>query len=107
MSSFEDAYLDPGGPGPEVANGVSDSYLEAKCPILWRLLTETNFRGTPRTTHTLLFFYDEGKLKCCLNDRQRAAVAFVTLDSAEGAFEDLEELLRSGKLVWRNSRNRR
>lgn len=82
---------------------ATDAYLEAKAPSLHDLMTVQVLAGEKVKTVTLILFAEDGKFKCCLNDRDTNRVGFVTLDTVEDVFECLEAKLDASEVEWRNT----
>lgn len=75
------------------------------CPRLLEHLTCRVWDdGTPRETSTLLLFTEEGRWKCCFNDRALGRQAFVTGATLEGLLLALERGVESDGLDWRRRR---
>jgi len=71
-------------------------------PALWEFLTVVQWEdGETRATGTVLFFSEEGRVKCCVNDRDGERSAFVTGGSWEGVIDAIEEGLVANCLDWR------
>ncbi len=57
--------------------------------------------GTPRETGTVLLFGDGPFLKCMLNDRSQALVAFLTIEPGKPLWKTLDEAVCSPGTDWR------
>lgn len=74
-------------------------------PGLWEHLTAGQYPDkTPRETSTLTLFTEEGRVKCCLSDRDQGRVAFLSGLSVVGLLEALEAHLVAGTLDWRGQK---
>lgn len=104
MDSAVERLLDPSKSQMMPSSTVDDEYLAGQCPLLFAMMSVTNFNGSPRRTSTLLLFDEDGQFKICLNDRQRALVGFLTIDSTEDVFQQVEAALREEKIAWRPAR---
>jgi hypothetical protein len=82
---------------------------EWECYIgLWELMSKRKHGDASRETATLLFFAQDGRWGCCLNDRATGQVAFVTLPEEPSTwFEFLEDGLQSEKITWRKAKPRK
>ena len=90
---------------------------EIECPLvgeweiypgLWELMSKRKHGDTVRETATLLFFAQDGRWGCCVNDRASGQVAFVTLPNEPSTwFEFLEDGLQSEKISWRKAKPRK
>lgn len=78
-----------------------------KYPTLHDFLTLTGWAGKQRKSGTVLVFAEDGKWKCCLNDRDGGHYCFVSSDSLAGLLGALEGGLKGGTLDWRLSRKGR
>lgn len=58
--------------------------------------------GALRQTSTMVLCVDQGALKACLNDRDRARSLWASGASLEDVLRDLEEDLSSGTGAWRS-----
>jgi len=86
-----------------------------KCPArpltwpwsaIWSFLTQRAWEdGNERQTGTVLLFWEQGRLKACLSDRDAQAVGFVTLEGLSDPFDELENALRSDHIDWRAHRS--
>lgn len=84
---------------------LSESQFCRDYPYLFEHMTMTVWEGGGgRETSSLTLFFDEGKLKLCLHDRDAGRVAFVAAYSPEEAFRAMEEGLLAGLLDWRPAR---
>lgn len=84
-----------------------DDTLRGRFPVLYDFLTLTGVGGHMRTTATANVFAEDGKWKCCLNDRDGSRYAFVSADTLERLLEALEGGLKRGTLDWRVSKWRK
>lgn len=57
--------------------------------------------GSPRKTGTLVFFIDNGSVKCFFTDKEVELQLCVTSDTFEGALQLLEEALEADVQPWR------
>ena len=77
-------------------------------PGLWELLSKRKHGDAVRETTTLLFFAQDGRWGCCVNDRATGQVAFLTLPGEPSAwFEFIEDALQAEKIAWRKAKSRR
>lgn len=60
--------------------------------------------GTPRIPGTILLFFEGGKMKACISDKDAKLVAFTTVEGLSTALQELERVLVSDKLDWRPMR---
>jgi len=85
---------------PIVPVSVSDFSLSF--PSTWEYLTAEQYEcGTPRVTATLLFFLDQGTLKCCVSDRENQRVCFITAGTMEELWNAVESALAQDTADWR------
>jgi hypothetical protein len=68
--------------------------------LLCRAKTED---GNFRAGTTLMFFAEDGRLKCCLHDKASGHSAFLTLDPESDWVCQIEEAIQAG-LDWRTKR---
>lgn len=79
-----------------------DDDWRRRYPLLHARLTQTRRPdGSVKMTDTLLIFFENGRLKLCLHDRDKGEVAFATIPSVHVGLTRLEMDLRTGRLVWR------
>lgn len=92
--------------GESRSDGVCavDEYLNENCPELFEFLCRDKLNGRPRKVGSISFFFDEGRLKFVLSDKQDGMVGFGTCGSAETAWDDANEMLVKDTLEWRKSR---
>lgn len=96
----------PTPPPPPPGGKHSYSEFERMWPnLLAFLMDETYEDGSRRTTGTLLFFFQDGQFKACLNDRDCARAAFLTAPGVHEACDALEEGLANESLDWRAKRS--
>lgn len=77
-------------------------------PALLEFLTASRWPdGVPRQPGTLLMFFDQGKCKACLSDRDQSLVGFVTADGLADAILTVEHVLAAGEVDWRPMRPKR
>lgn len=82
-----------------------DSTARAVFPAVYEHCTgETWDDGSPRTTSSLLVFYEAGLWKVCLNDRATERTGWATGVTPEAALESLERMLASDGMDWRKSK---
>lgn len=73
-------------------------------PALWEFLTVTVWDdGEERRTGTLLLFTEEGRWKCCVNDRDAGLVTFVAAESPDQLLRSVDKGLVEDTLDWRKS----
>lgn len=88
--------------GPDSTVTPEDPILTIKTPGVWEYLTINRYdSGEPRLTSTLMVVVEDGKVKCCLNDREQSRSLWVAADSLEGALLVLESLLDDDRAIWR------
>lgn len=92
-------------------NGGDRGYLAAfdatfrqSYPTLFDFLSLTGVAGAGRKTGTLLIFFEDARIKSCLNDRDGGYYAFLSSDTFTGLLEALDKALREGGLDWRQSK---
>lgn len=74
-------------------------------PALAEFLAASTWEdGAPRVTGSMLLFFESGRWKACLSDREQGLVAFLTLPSLSSALSCAEEALRDQGLEWRAKR---
>ena len=100
-------YLKKRKDGSTNGRAAVDEYLEGQCPLLHDMLTVTQLDGKPRRTSSLNIFAEDGRIKGSLQDRQECLVAFITFDSLEDVFHQLETALKEEKLEWRPMKRNR
>lgn len=77
------------------------------CPLLRDYLCDGMWDdGTQRDTATLLFFWEDGRMKVCLNDRANSRSLWAAGASVETCLAALETMLSTGSAEWRASRGR-
>ena len=96
-SAPEEEELIPGGEGDHKLYPALVEFLVVR---RWEDKSE-------RTPGTVLFFYEAGKLKACVSDKDAGLVAFTVLETLDGALEQLDGLLRADKLDWRQQKGGR
>lgn len=90
------------GPGGGGDKPMSLADFGADYPRLFEMFTVTEYEdGTSRDTSSISVFYDEGRLKLCLNDKQEGFSAFVTANSVEEGLLALEVGLEEDRLLVR------
>lgn len=73
-------------------------------PALWEFLTAVAWDdGEERRTGTLLLFTEEGRWKCCVNDRDAGLVTFVAAESPDQLLRSVDKGLVDDTLDWRKS----
>lgn len=91
--------LEPQGPTPQ---DIKASRLAQTYPCLFEYLTLTRWEdGAARQTASVSVFFDEGRLKACLSDREMGRIAFVAGYTLEDLLRSIEEGLLSASLDWR------
>ena len=77
-------------------------------PALHEFLTLEKWDdGAARKTGTLLWFFEDGSLKCCLSDRDAGFVCFITGCDPFSMIDSIELGLTEDSLDWRASRKKR
>ena len=93
-----------GGSGSGSRKALEPSPYFKAMPAMWEFLTVTAWEdGEIRTTGTILYFAEEGRLKACVSDRDSERVAFVTAGTWEELNEAIEEGVELNSLDWRQS----
>jgi len=98
---------------PQVGmNGANVKLLRASAfsqahPHIWDYLTAPRYSDTKelRQTSTLLLFNDSGVLKLCFSDKDNNRTVFMTGETVEELFTNLEVALESDTAEWRTSRS--
>jgi hypothetical protein len=94
----------PPGPTPQDVQGCA---FAAVYPCLHEWLTLTRWEdGSARVPASLTLFFDDGRVKACLSDREQQRVAFVAGWTFSAVLEALEEGLVAHSLDWRPARGR-
>jgi len=81
-----------------------DADFKREYPTLADFLSLQGISGTARKTGTLLVFFEDGKVKGCVNDRDGGFYAFSSSDSFAGLLRGVDSDLKAGKLDWRKSK---
>lgn len=84
-----------------------DAAFRQSYPTLFDFLSLTGVAGAARKTGTLLIFFEDGRVKACLNDRDGGYYAFLSADAFAGLLEALDKALKDGGLDWRQSKSYR
>lgn len=97
------------GPASSSTGAAGPWCIPAGCtsryPTLCAFLTQEQWEdGTTRTPGGLSLFFDGGRLKAVVNDKDASLVGFLTLDSLSGLLDTLEAALASDALDWRPAR---
>lgn len=83
--------------------GGADSVFAKKHPLLWAMLTDTQWDdGGARDVSAISLFVEDGRWKGALNDKDLRRSAYVTADSPQAVLLTLEDGLRSNQLDWRS-----
>lgn len=98
------SYL-PAKSGPRVVPWlwINDQWHE-KLPAIFELLAAGIYEGEERKPATITFFVSEGRLKCCIRDRQTRQNAWMTLEAEGDIFAEVEALIVAGKAEWRSDK---
>lgn len=76
-------------------------------PTLHQYITCTSWEdGKPRTTSTLLFFLENGVMKCCVNDRDNNRSAFFTATTFNDLLLHMETRLSEETADWKIKGNK-
>jgi len=79
--------------------------LDWAWPALWAFLAQGRWEdGTQRTPGTVTLFYEQGRLKVCLNDKDSGDVGFCSLLEGGHPLDELERLLVADHIDWRAPR---
>jgi len=70
-------------------------------PTLFAFLTVSRMNGKNRLTGTILVFWEDGKAKLWVNDRDRKRVSFVTGETYAEVLRACDEGIAQGTLSWR------
>lgn len=96
---------------PVGSAGDAPSDAAIMFPALFEMLTATAWEdGSPRTTSSLLLFFEDGWFKACVNDRAAGRTGWATGRSADAALASLEASIANDSVEWRKSqqaKNRR
>jgi hypothetical protein len=77
----------------------------ARWPNLIEFLTSLKWGdGSRRVSGTVLVFVDDGRMKCCLSDRDQGLVAFAVAGSILELFDAAEGLVARSDADWRPMR---
>jgi len=81
--------------------------LQETYPALADFLCQTHWeeedgKKVVREVGSIVVFVEDGKLKCCLNDKDGGKVAFRTFDGPDSFFKDLDDAISKDKLDWRD-----
>lgn len=86
------------------APAAADPGFEARCPMLFSLLTDqTAVKGTPRRVATLSIFAADGVWKASLNERGTSMQLWASCDEMAGLVDALEILLGEDPIPWKVS----
>lgn len=95
----------PVGTGGASSGGMFRGGADDSRRHLGEFLGDSRYEdGTPRRPGTLNVFYEDGKWKGCLNDRDQGLVAFLTGGSLGELLDDVERHLKEGGLDWRKAK---
>jgi hypothetical protein len=74
----------------------------ASLPALTEFLASISYSdGVPRQTGTLTVFFEAGRWKCCLNDREQEESGFLTVNELIDLPLAVDLALQEGKVDWR------
>lgn len=91
-------------PGASLRPAESDA-LGSLRPAIWEYLTCEQWEdGTPRQTATVTVFWEDSRVKLCLNDRFAGRSLWVSGESLIAALDALEGQLEAGTGDWRRNR---
>lgn len=77
-------------------------WLRRDCPLLWAHIADGSWSdGSRRTTSTLLFTVESGRLKACLNDREGRCSLWRVGATPEEAARAIEEALEGACADWK------
>jgi len=79
---------------------ANDAWQDA-FPAVFELLAAGIYEGEPRKPATLTIFVSEGRLKCCIRDRQSRQNCWMTLEGEINVLQEIERLLVAEKADWR------
>lgn len=80
--------------------------LAVKWPTMWEFLSLTLWPdGKSRSTGTILFFVEQGRVKANLNDRDAGVSTFVSGTSLSQCLEAVEAGLSDDSLEWRERKD--
>jgi len=84
-----------------------ENFLEL-CPMLSHLLGREKLEdGSAHLGASLSIFVDLGVLKYCLTDKTSGALGWGTLEPSESWADQVEQDLVSGKIDWREPKQRK
>ena len=109
---------DPGTPGDvfvvrKAAGGAGhvsrslDDDEQRRWPALAAWLTAGMWKGVARETGSITLFYEEGRVKAAVSDRDSGLVAFVSSETILGLLDKVQRGLASGDMDWRESRRKK
>lgn len=82
----------------------SDGTVSLGKLLSWHLTARRYADGTPRDVSTITLFWEHGRWKVCLNDRDNGKVAFLTTSELTHLWDELEAALQARTLDWRKTR---
>jgi len=92
----------PGERSGPVEAKFNDADFSSTYPLLTEHLRDAQYGdGSPRTTSTLLVFFELGVLRLCLNDRDNNRSVFFTGETMEAGLVSLENALAENRVDWR------
>jgi len=87
--------------------GLSSGVM-ARLEALAEFMTQDTWAdGSVRELPTLLVFVDDGRWKCCINDRGEERSAWASGPTVESVLSSLDEQLATGTVEWRGSFQRK
>lgn len=85
---------------------VPDSGAMAGCPTLWEMMTVSRIDGKPRQPSTMSVWIQDGRVMCCLNERDEGMALFASGATLDDALEEMELHLISDCPPWRKQRSK-
>ena len=76
----------------------------SEIPLLGQGLTKGREKFPNKGNLTVTFFYEDGAFKCSLSAKDQGWVSFVTIDDMRSPWAQIEALIESDELHWKESR---
>lgn len=79
---------------------ANDDFQE-RFPAVYELLARGMYEGQPRKGATVTLFCVDGRLKCCVSDRESGQGLWITLEAAGDCLEEIERAVAQEAAEWR------
>lgn len=105
MASFLQRRVSSGTSGGVSGASVPPASDATALPALVEFLSASRYAdGVERVTGTLTVFFEQGKWKCCLNDRDQEVCGWIAVSELVDLPLALDLLMQEGKVDWREVR---